>query len=48
MGRRRPGYGGGDGPGSAGGGPVRVIFSVYATLIVVGLAYFIALGVANR
>jgi hypothetical protein len=34
--------------GIAGGGPVKAMFATYALLIVVGLAYFVALGVANR
>jgi hypothetical protein len=29
-------------------GPVRAMFTTYALIIVLGLAYFIVLGVANR
>jgi hypothetical protein len=31
-----------------GGGPVKAMFATYAVLIVLGLAYFVALGVADR
>jgi hypothetical protein len=47
MGRRRRGYGR-KGLGISGGGPVKAVFTLYATLIVAGLAYFLALGIANR
>ena len=47
MGTRRPGYRRGGFPGR-GSGHVKALFATYALIIVLGLAYFVAIGVANR
>jgi hypothetical protein len=48
MGRRRPGYSAEHAVRRWRRGPVKAMFATYAVLIVLGLAYFVALGVANR
>jgi hypothetical protein len=46
MGTRRPGYRRCGFP-DRGGGQLKALFATYALIIVLGLAYFVAIGVAN-